>query len=144
MAEQEEKQAIPNLIQVFGEANQAIMESVIAAQQRNMKFTQGIFTGVMEVLKSHAESTRGLMQQLELLAQKQQEALQKQAPGTGWDPWMQSYMGLLRIGLSSYQQALDAAEQATQQQLEHFEKASEDFEQAAQQRLQTTSEPTSR
>ncbi len=97
----------------------------------------------MEVLKSHAQSTCGLMQQLEQLAQKQQEALQMQAPGMGWNPWMQSYMETLRIGLSSYQQALEAAEQATHQQLERFEKASQDFEQVALQRLRATSESTS-
>src|SRR5260370_7174398 len=46
------------------EANQAIANSTVAAQDRNMKFAQSTFENGVEVLKSHAESTRALMDEL--------------------------------------------------------------------------------
>ena len=93
----------------------------MAAQERNLKFVQTTFTNAMEVMKSHAEATRALMQELE----QQQAAWQKLVPG------METSMSMLRAPLSTYEKALEAAEKSTQQGLETFEKALKDFEQAA-------------
>lgn len=143
MTEKEEKQVTTSLVEAFGEANQAIVESIVDAQQRNMKFAQSTFTNAFEVFKSHAGATRELMEQLEQLTQKQQEAFQKLMPGMGETRWMESYMSFLRKAFSSYQQALDAAEKTTQQGLERFEKATEDFEKAAQQPVRSSSKQSS-
>ncbi len=102
-----------------------------------------MFTSTMEVLKSNAEATRSLMQQWEQQTQKQQEAFQKLAQEMGGTQWMENYKNLLRTGFSSYQQALDAAEKATQQGMENFEKATEAFEKAAQQLPKTEGKRTS-
>ncbi len=53
-----------NLSNAAREANQAIANSAVAAQDRNMKFAQSTFENGVEVLKSHAESTRALMDEL--------------------------------------------------------------------------------
>ena len=53
-----------NLSNTVREANQAIASSAVAAQERNMKFAQSTFENGVEVLKSHAESTRALMDEL--------------------------------------------------------------------------------
>jgi len=53
-----------NLSNAVREANQAIANSAVAAQERNMKFAQSTFENGVEVLKSHAESTRTLMDEL--------------------------------------------------------------------------------
>ena len=77
MAEKQAHEIEQELVDSFRETSQAIAESIIATQQRNMKFAQSMFTSTMEVLKSNAEATRALMQQWEQQAQKQQEAFQK-------------------------------------------------------------------
>ena len=143
MAEKKANEAEKDLVDSIRETNQAIAESIIAAQQRNMKFAQNMFTSTMDVLKSHAEATHALMQQWEQQAQKQQEAFQKLAQGMGSTQWMENYSNLLRTGFSTYQEALDAAEKATQQGLEDFEKAAEAFETAAQQFPKTPDKRTS-
>jgi hypothetical protein len=53
-----------NLSNAVREANQAIANSAVAAQERNMKFAQSTFENGVEVLKSHAESTRAMMDEL--------------------------------------------------------------------------------
>ena len=91
-----------------------------------MQFAQSTFANAIEVLKSHVEATRALIEQLE-----QQDAFQKLAQGAGGARSIEPSLEVLRSVLSSYQQALDAAEKTTRQGLQGFEKAIEDFEQAA-------------
>jgi hypothetical protein len=143
MAEKKATEIEQELVDSFRETNKAIAESIIATQQRNMKFAQSMFTSTMEVLKSNAEATRALMQQWEQQAQKQQEAFQKLAQEMGGTQWMESYTNLLRTGFSSYQQVVEATEKATRQGLEDFEKATEAFEKAAQQLPKTPGKQTS-
>jgi len=45
------------------ESNQAITDSVVAAQERNMKFAQSVFENEVELLKSHADHTRSFMEE---------------------------------------------------------------------------------
>jgi hypothetical protein len=128
MAEQKKKESAANPVDSIREINQLFVQSLMSAQQRNMQFAQSTFTNAIEVVKSHVEATRGLLEQLE-----QQEAFQKLPPVMGGGRLMEPSLEILRSVLSSYQQALDAAEKTTRQQLKGFEKALEDFEQAAQQ-----------
>ena len=125
MAEKEKKteETTPEVANAVRETTQMITQSVMAAQERNVKFVQTTFTNALELMKSHVEATRTLMQDLE----QQQEALQKLVPG------MQTSLSLLRAPLSTYQQALEAVEKSTQRGLETFEQAVKNFEQAMQQ-----------
>ena len=124
MAEKEKKteETTTEVADAIRETTQIITKSVMAAQERNVKFVQTTFTNAMELMKTHVEATRALIQDLE-----QQEALQKLVPG------MQTSLSMLRAPLSTYQKMLEAVEKSTQQGLETFEKAAKDLEQARQQ-----------
>src|SRR6266568_298644 len=107
-----------NLSTSVRESNQAIVDSVVAAQERNVKFTQSLLQNGTELLKSHGESTRTLMQTLAEQSQKQQEAFQTLARET-WD----AYMGFFSSPFNYYQQTLETAESITRQGMEAAQKA---------------------
>lgn len=48
------------MTQTAREASQAVTESAVAAQKRHIAFAQGVLDNSIELLKSHAEATRGL------------------------------------------------------------------------------------
>ena len=137
MADNKFNEAAWNLAHSIQESNQAIAKSIVAAQERNMKFAQSIFMNGIEVLKSQAESTRALMQELEQQAQRQQEALQKLAQGS-----TENYADVFRTPLSYYQQALEVAEATTRQGLENFEQALDSAQTTARQGLETFQKAT--
>jgi len=58
------------------ETNQAIADSAVAAQERNMRFVQGVYDNSVEVLKSHAKSSRSLIQELMEQPEKRQGIMQ--------------------------------------------------------------------
>ena len=60
----------------FREASQAVADTAIAAQERNVKFAQSVLENGIEVLKSHAEDTSSLVQELEDQFSKQQGSFQ--------------------------------------------------------------------
>jgi hypothetical protein len=123
------------LVESFSETAQVITKSVVAAQERNMGFVQSTFTNAVELLQSHIEATRVLMQDLE----KQQEAFQKLVPGWGGGQWMEAYRDLLRGPFSVYQQVLGTVEKTAREGMETFEKGVEDFEKAAKQSARVAS-----
>jgi len=137
MAEKEINEMTRELIDSFREANQAIAKSIVAAEERNMQFAHSTFTNAMEVLKVHAEATRGLLRELEQQMQKQQEAFQQLTHGAPDRELAESYTAFFRAPLAFYQQAFDTAEAAARQGLETMQKALQDFQQAAQQGLET-------
>ena len=63
MAENKLNEATRNLTRSLRETNQAITESAVSAQERNMAFAQNTFDNGIELLKSHVESTRALMRE---------------------------------------------------------------------------------
>lgn len=96
---------------------QSLADSAVAARERNIKFVQSFLENGTEVLKSHAESTRALMQTLADQSQKQQEAFQVLARGT-WD----AFMGFFSSPLSYYEQAIETAESIARQGVETAQK----------------------
>jgi hypothetical protein len=105
MAENTVNEAASNLIRGMREANQAIANSLVAAQDRNVKYTQSILVNGMEVLKSQAAETRSLMQELLEISQRQQDAFQGLAQGT-----IDTYIELLRVPFTYYKEAMEFAE----------------------------------
>src|SRR5258708_7625945 len=85
MAENTVTEAALHLVQSFREANQAVAESIVASQERNVKFAQSIFTSGVEILKSHVEGTQALVQKIEQQTQQQQEAFQSLLQSLGQD-----------------------------------------------------------
>jgi len=106
---------------------QTIANSAVAAQERNVKFAQYLLENGTELLKSHSESTRSLMQTLAEQNQIQQEAFQTLARET-WD----AYMGFFSSPFSYYQQALETAESIVWQGAETAQKITRQGAEAAQ------------
>ena len=112
LSEQARKQ--PN----WQEGFQAVVDSTVAAQERNTRFAQSVFENGIEVLKSQVGLTRGLMQELEQQAHKQQDAFQALARES-WD----AYLGFMRAPFSYYQRAFDTAQTTMREGFEDFKKA---------------------
>jgi pyrroloquinoline quinone (PQQ) biosynthesis protein C len=91
-------------------SSQAVAESIVATQERSTKFSQSFFTEGVEMLKSQAESSLALVQELQQKAQEQQEAFQQLAQAS-----TETYLDFLRDPLSAYQRVLDATEAAVRQ-----------------------------
>src|SRR5258706_14979753 len=85
MTKESVNEATLQVVESLQEANKAVAETIVAAQQRNVKFAQSLFTSGVDILKSNAEGTQALLQELEQQAQKQQEAFQKLAQELGQD-----------------------------------------------------------
>jgi hypothetical protein len=123
MADKEKKEVTASPIDALSESNQALAESLSAAQERNLKYAQSVFESTLALLKSHAESARSLLEQWEQQAQQQ--------PG---DPKAaETYVGFFRAPLAAYQRALEAVETASRQSLESFQTATESLQKAMQQ-----------
>jgi hypothetical protein len=82
-----------------------VADSAVAAQDRNVKFVQGFLEDGTEVLRSHVEGARTLMQTLTEQSRKQREALEVLARGT-WD----AYRGLFPSPFSYYERVMETAE----------------------------------
>jgi predicted secreted protein len=64
MADTRTNQTTWDLLASLREVNKAVTDSTIEAQQRNVAFAQSILENGIELLKSHAEDTRSLLQDL--------------------------------------------------------------------------------
>jgi hypothetical protein len=62
MAEKKANEAVLNMVKTLQETNEKIVESAVAAQERNIKYAQNTLVNGVEVLKSQADSTLALMQ----------------------------------------------------------------------------------
>jgi hypothetical protein len=122
MADKEKKEVTASPIEVVSDANQALVENLSVAQERNLKYAQSVFESTIELLKSHIESTSSLLEQWEQQAQKQQ----------GIPRTTGNYLDLFRVPLTAYQQTLEVVETASRQSMESFQKATESFQQAMQ------------
>ncbi len=95
------------------EANQAIVNSAVAAQERNVKFIQSVLANGTEVLQAHGESTRDLAQTLAELSRRQQEAFQTVARGS-----FDTFVDFLTDPFSYNQQVLETAGSAAGREVE--------------------------
>lgn len=131
MAEKKAIEPTVYLVDSFREISQTVIESIVAVQERNMKFAQSTLTGAMEVMQSNIEATGKLMQELEQLTKKQQEAFQELVPEGMGSQWMEPYLSFLRTPLSSYQEALEMVEKTTREGFKTVEEVVEDVGKAA-------------
>ena len=117
MAENKVHEATGDLVNSFREANQAVAESIVAAQARNLKLAQSLLMNWMEVLKSQVESSQTLIQEVGQQTQKQQEAFQRLARES-----VALSTDFLLVPLSYYQRAvrqtMEAVETGTRERRE--------------------------
>ena len=89
------------------EVFQAVVNTTLAAQERNVKLVQSVLENGTEVLKAHAKSSRDLVQTLAEQSQKQQEALQTVARGT-----FNTFVDFLTAPFPYLQETLESARPA--------------------------------
>lgn len=93
----------------YAHTAQTMAKHLVAAQERNVKYTQRIVESTIALLKSHMEETRSLMEQWGQQGDAKASA---------------SYMNLFSAPLTAYQQTLEGVEAAYQQMFEGVEAAS--------------------
>ena len=76
MAKNNVQEATQNLATAVQEASQAIVSSAVEAQELNLKYAQSTLENGIEGLKSYAEDTRHLIQELVEQSKPQQEVFQ--------------------------------------------------------------------
>jgi hypothetical protein len=96
---------------------QLVADSAVAVQERNVKFVQGVVENGTEVLRSHVEGTRTLMQTLIDQSRKQREAFGVLARGT-WD----AYRGFFPSPSRYYERAMETVESMTSHGVETAQK----------------------
>ncbi len=99
------------------EVFQTLANGAVAAQERNIQFAQSVLENGIEVLKSHAESTRSLTHTLLEQSQKQREAFQTLAQESS-----ESYRDWFSAPFTYFQQAFEVTENLTRQGVEGFQK----------------------
>ena len=130
-----------NKQQVGPEGLQAVVDSAIAAQERNTRLAQSILENGIEVLKSQVGVTHSLMHELGQQYQKQQEAFQVLAQES-----MEAYRDFLFAPLTFFQKTMDAAEVATREGMKNFQQMAqqgvEQFNKTTRQAASTTEKAT--
>lgn len=106
--------------QVGPETVQALVDSAVAAQDRNTRLAQSILENGVEVLKNQVSVNHSLMQELGQQFQRQQEAFQTIAQES-----MDAYRDFIFAPLTFWQKALSTAEAATLEGLKNFQRATE-------------------
>ncbi len=148
------------LLTSFQEANQAVAERLISAQERNRKLAERFFTEGMEVLKANQAAGQGLVaaqertnqyvqgffnEGIEVLKSQaesmrallreldQQIRKQQEALQTLARAPVEVTLDILRTPLAAYQEALGMTETFTRQGLEQMQQAGEQVQQATHQ-----------
>src|SRR6266487_4286899 len=116
MTDMKASEATRKLVSSVQETSKAIADTTVAAQERNLAFAQSVLENSIDVLRSHAESTRTLMQELVEQAKKQQDAFQALAQES-----MEAYRDFLFAPLTFFQRAMDTAEVATREGMKNFQ-----------------------
>ena len=127
MAENTVNEATRSLIQSLRESNQAIVDSAVAAQERNAKFAQSVLENGIEVLKSHAESTRSLTHTLLEQSQNQREAFRTLAQES-----IEAYGKFFTSPTTYLERALEMSETFTRQGVEGYQKVAHQAKEKSQ------------
>lgn len=127
MADNRINEASWDLVNSIHETNQTVANSLVAVQDRNMRFAQNIFLSGIEVLQNQVENTRNVMQEWGQQAQKQQEAYQRLTSAT-----VDIYIDFLRAPFTFYQQLMEVTQTAARRGLEQAQKATREAQQSAQ------------
>jgi hypothetical protein len=94
-----------HLIQSFQEVNQAIVESAIAGQERNLQLAQRLYADWFAALQDHTQNQQTLMQEMEHQIQQQQHVYQKLVQES-----VASYFDSLLTGLTFFEPMLRLTE----------------------------------
>lgn len=130
MAETNVNEAVWNLTKTVQEAGQAIANSAVGAQERNIRYVQSVLMNGTEVLKSHVESARTLLQTVTEQAQRPQEVFQTVANSTAaaQERNIQFAHSVLENGIQVLQSHAEASRALTQELINQSRKQQEIFQ----------------
>jgi hypothetical protein len=97
--------AAEQLAKTTGDSYKTVIDHTVALQERNAKFWQGIFDGVVREVRGQAESNRAVTQELVERAEKQRDAFR-----TVLEESVEAYLDLAYAPLAYYRQGLRLVE----------------------------------
>jgi hypothetical protein len=129
MANKNVNESAMNVVKVLQETNQTIVSSAVAAQKRNVHFTQSVFEKGGEVLKSYAQTQR-LMQELVEQTQKQQSTFVNMAQSAvaAQEQTIQFAQSTLEQGIDALKKQGESAQTVMQELTEQYHKQQEAFQ----------------
>ena len=92
------------LAQTTGDSYKTVIDHVVALQERNVRFAQGLVEGSIKELRSQVESNRAMTQELVERVEKQREAFQ-----TLLEESVDAYVDLAYVPFSYYKEGLQTA-----------------------------------
>jgi hypothetical protein len=99
--------AAEQLAKTTGDSYKTVVDHTVALQERNLKFWQEAFGGVVREVREQAESNRALTQELVERVERQRDAFQ-----TLLEESVDAYVDLAYAPLSYYKEGLEAAKKA--------------------------------
>ncbi len=96
--------AAERLARTTGDSYKVVIDHVVALQERNVRFAQGLVDASIKELRQLAESNRAMTQELVDRAEKQRDAFQ-----TLFEESVDAYMDLAYAPFSYYKEGLEAA-----------------------------------
>jgi hypothetical protein len=97
--------AAEQLAKTTGDSYKTVIDHTVALQERNAKFWQGIFDGVVREVRGQAESNRAVTQELVERAERQRDAFR-----TLVEESVDAYVDLTYAPLAYYRQGLRLVE----------------------------------
>jgi hypothetical protein len=97
--------AAERLARTTGDSYKAVIDHIVALQERNVRFAQGLVDDSIKELRSQAESNRAVVEELVERAEKQREAFR-----TLLEESVDAYMELAYAPLAYYRQGLRLVE----------------------------------
>jgi hypothetical protein len=96
--------AAEQLARTTGDSYKAVVDHVVALQERNVRFAQGLVDDSIKELRTQVESNRAMTQELVDRAEKQRDAFQVLVEES-----IDAYMDLAYVPFSYYKEGLEAA-----------------------------------
>jgi hypothetical protein len=141
MTDTKANEATRNLIKSVQDTNKAIADSTVSSQERTLAFAQSVLENGIEVLRSHAESVRTMMQELVDQAKKQKlgsEGLQTLVDNAiaAQERNVRLAQSILENGAGVLKDQADATRDLMQELSQQFQKQQEAFLKMAQESIE--------
>ncbi len=141
MTDTKESSATKKVLGSVQETSKAIADTVVAAQEHNLAFAQSVLENSIEVLRSHAESSRTLIQELVEQAKKQQvgpEGLQAVVDSaiTAQERNTKLAQGILENGIEVLKSQVGVTHSLMQELGQQYQKQQDAFQALAQESME--------
>jgi hypothetical protein len=110
MAETSVNEATTQLTESLRETYQTVAENAVAAQERSVKFAQGVFESGIEELRSQAGTTQTVIQTVAEQSERQRQAFQRLARES-----VEAYINFMFAPFSFYRKGFEAGRETMRQ-----------------------------